>query len=145
MSRLRDLPSEDKVRAAAGEVIEQARQTGHRPSVLAVARRFGLSNTTFRRNFPDIARELGEHRRQPPTAAEGSIADTVEAARELTLLERNAKLLRDNTILAEHLELAVANIMRLTLENCQLRRELEAATKVTTLDSTSRQQMQRKR
>jgi AraC-like DNA-binding protein len=134
VSKLNDLPSQDEVRAAAGEVIDQARQTGHRPSVLAVARRFGLSNTTFRRNFPDIARELSEHRRRPPTAAEG----TVEGARELTLLERNAKLLRDNKILTDHLELAVANIMHLTLENRQLRRELEAAANVTTLDAASR-------
>ncbi|WIX83478.1 hypothetical protein QRX50_23325 [Amycolatopsis carbonis] len=45
--------------------------------------------------------------------------------------EHNAKLRRDNQTLHEHLNLAVATIMRLTLENAQLREELEAAAKVT--------------
>jgi hypothetical protein len=40
---------------------------------------------------------------------------------------------RDNQNLAEHLELAIANIQRLTLENHQLRSALEAAHKVTRL------------
>jgi hypothetical protein len=127
VSRSVELPAEHEVRAAAREIIDQARQTGHRPSVLAVARRFGLSNTTFRRNFPDVARELAEQRRTPPTAVEGSAA----ATRENTLRELHTTLLREKENLREHLELAAANIMRLTLQNRQLRRELEAASKVT--------------
>jgi hypothetical protein len=39
--------------------------------------------------------------------------------------------LRENKILANHLDLAVANIMRLTLEIHQLRRELEATSNIT--------------
>jgi AraC-like DNA-binding protein len=133
VSRSVQMPAEYEVRAAAREIIEQTRETGHRPSVLAVARRFGLSNTTFRRNFPDVARELGEQRRTPPTAVEGSAA----AARENTLRERHAIVLREKENLREHLELAAANIMRLTLENRQLRRELEAVSKVTRIAARS--------
>jgi AcrR family transcriptional regulator len=131
VSRSVDLPSKDHVREAAQTIVEQARHGGLRPSVLAIARRFGLSNTTFRRHFPDIARELGEHRRTPPPAVDGS----AEAAHQESMHESNAKLRRDNRTLLEHLELAVANIMRLTLENQQLRRELEVAAKVTRIDT----------
>ncbi|MBP2477707.1 hypothetical protein JOF53_006579 [Crossiella equi] len=88
MSRSVTLPAEHEVHAAAREAINQARQTGHQPSILAVARRFGLSNTTFRRNFPDIARELGEQRRTPQAAAGSSAA----AARESTLREPHMAL-----------------------------------------------------
>lgn len=41
------------------------------------------------------------------------------------------KLRQDNHDLREHLDMAAANIQRLALENQQLRRQLEAATKVT--------------
>ena len=41
------LPSEPQVRQAFTKLVEQARHNGHRPSVLALARQFGLSNTTF--------------------------------------------------------------------------------------------------
>jgi hypothetical protein len=43
-----------------------------------------------------------------------------------------------NHELAEHLELAVANIQRLTLENHRLRQQLETATKVTHIDRRPR-------
>lgn len=132
MSRMAKLPSEDQVRAAAQEIVEHARQNGHRPSVLAVARRFGLSNTTFRRNFPDLARELSGQRRTPSSP----IDDSAVAARQQTLQERNAKLRRDNQVLHEHLDLAVGTLMRLTLENSHLRGELEAATKVTRITAS---------
>ncbi len=128
MSRRADLPSADQVRHAVHEITKQAKDIGQRPSVLRVAQRFGLSNTTFRRNFPDIAREIGETRRLPDTA---STENSPQASRHVTLQERNAQLRRDNTALSEHLDLAVANIMRLTLDNQRLREELESATKVT--------------
>jgi hypothetical protein len=95
--------------------------------VLALAHQLGLANTTFRRHFPDIARELGQIRRTPTPE------HTSSAARNpcTKLQERNAKLGRDNAALTEHLELAIANIQRLTLETHQLREQLEAATKIT--------------
>lgn len=125
------LPSEDMVRRTIREITDQAKKTGRRPSVLAVARRLGLSNTTFRRNFPDIARQLGELRR---TAHSLEVAGSTAAQHYLTLQERNARLRQDKQTLEEHLQLAAANVMRLTLENRQLRRELEAATKVTRIE-----------
>jgi hypothetical protein len=40
-------------------------ETGRRPSVLALATRLGLANTTFRRNYPDICAELAAIARTP--------------------------------------------------------------------------------
>ncbi|MFI9754724.1 hypothetical protein [Streptomyces collinus] len=58
MTRRTDLPSEARVRAALTRLRQTATDTGKRPTVLAAqAREFGLSNTTFRRHFPDIARD----------------------------------------------------------------------------------------
>jgi hypothetical protein len=130
------MPSEDTVLKAVQEVTDQAAELGRRPSVLAVARRVGLSNTTFRRNFPEIARQLGEARRNGTAATAGAGDDQ----RRLSLQECNATLRRHNTELTEHLELATANIMRLTLENKRLREDLQAATKVTRIDQPSRRQ-----
>jgi hypothetical protein len=80
-----DMPGEDDVRHAVKEIIEQSTETGRRPSVLAAARRFGMSNTTFRRNFPEIAREIGELRRTPAFEVDGS----ADAQRYVTLSASN--------------------------------------------------------
>ena len=49
------------------------------------------------------------------------------------LVQDNAKLRGDNRDLAEHLELAIANIQRLTIDNQALREAREAARNVTRL------------
>jgi AcrR family transcriptional regulator len=130
MTRRGDRPREDEVRQALHEVVHDAARGGRAVSVLAVAAQVGLSNTTFRRNFPDLAREISERRRTPSQI-------TSEAARpgqQATLADKNARLRQDNARLREHLELAIANIQRLTLENHRLRRQLEDATAVTRID-----------
>lgn len=134
MTRTLDLPTAEQARQARDQVVAEARALGKRPSVLALARRFGLTNTTFRRHFPDIARELSEARRTPTP----DITTSPDARRYLTLQEQNAKLRQDNATLTEHLELAVANIQRLTLENRQLRKELESATKITRINTKTK-------
>ncbi len=63
MSRAAEQPTAEQARQARDCVLAEAAAAGKRPSVLTVARRSGLSNTTFRRHFPDIARELSEARR----------------------------------------------------------------------------------
>jgi regulator of replication initiation timing len=50
------------------------------------------------------------------------------------LADNNAQLRRDNTTMREHLELAIANVHRLSLDNHQLRRQLEDATAVVRID-----------
>jgi transposase-like protein len=115
------------VRHAFTQLVEQALHNGHRPSVLALARQFALSNTTFRRNYPEIVKELGEIRRTPAIEQ----ADTPAAAEHARIIARNAKLRRDNRQLRQYLDLAAANIARLAIDNHQLRQQLEQAHRIT--------------
>ncbi|MGH3966294.1 MAG: hypothetical protein ACRDZO_27295 [Egibacteraceae bacterium] len=122
MTRQTDLPSTDNVHTAIKHLSEA---TGKPPTVLALARHLGLANTTFRRHFPDIAAQLHHQRTQPEPSAEPD-----DVSRFEQLKRQNNELLRDKHELAEHLDLALANIQRLSLENHQLRQHLEALAKV---------------
>jgi len=128
VTRAPDLPTPAAVHEAMTAVITEADTAGRRPSVLAVARRLGLTNTTFRRNYPDASAEIGalRHTRPEPTHSND---DSVSALRH-----RIAELRQDNLTLTTHLELAIANIQRLTLDNHRLRQELEALGGVAKLD-----------
>ena len=55
MSRKIDLPDQAHVRAVLADMLAEAAAGGAKPSVLALARRLGLSNATFWRHFRDIA------------------------------------------------------------------------------------------
>lgn len=129
MTRRAELPHRDQVQAAIAHL---SQATGKPPTVLALAGHLELANTTFRRNFPDIATELSQRRAHP-----ASPRDPADASRFEQLKRDNDKLRRDNHELAEHLELAIANIQRLTLDNHRLRRALETSGKVTRIDPTS--------
>ncbi|WP_405876805.1 MULTISPECIES: hypothetical protein [unclassified Streptomyces] len=132
MTRRTDLPSEARVRAALTRLRQTATDTGKRPTVLALAREFGLSNTTFRRHFPDIARDIAEAART--SAPE---ADTPTSHYD-QLVARNAKLKRRNKELIAHLTLAAARIQQVTLDNQRLKQQLEAATGVTRIGTHGR-------
>jgi hypothetical protein len=133
MSRRTALPAEAQVRKALAELVGRCDENGTRPSVLALAAQFELSNTTFRRNFPDIAAEIGAARTLPPAK------DHPQAiSRYDRLIARNAKLRRANRDLRDHLTLAAAHIQRLTLENDRLLRTVETATGVTRLPRSAR-------
>ncbi|MFF1744971.1 hypothetical protein [Streptomyces mirabilis] len=130
MTRRVDAPSEVRVRAALEELRRRAGANSTQPSVLALARTLGMSNTTFRRHFPDIAQEITAIRSTPTTPEVSG-----EPTRRDRLVARNAKLKRRNRELTETLELAACHIQRITLENQKLREQLEAATGVTRLTS----------
>ncbi|MEU9735229.1 hypothetical protein [Streptomyces sp. NPDC048002] len=132
MTRRTDLPSEARVRAALARLSQKASETGKRPTVLALAREFGLSNTTFRRHFPDIARDIAEAARTSASAA-----DTPVSHYDL-LVARNAKLKRRNKELTAHLMLAAARIQQITLDNDRLKQQLEAATGVARIGAQHR-------
>jgi transposase-like protein len=125
------MPPESQVRQAFTQLVEQARHNGHRPSVLALARQFDLSNTTFRRHYPEIVQELAQIRRTP--AIEHT--DSPAATEHDRIIAGNAKLRRDNRQLRQHLDLAAANIARLTIDNHQLRQQLEQAHRITNIAS----------
>jgi AraC-like DNA-binding protein len=124
------LPSHDDVQLAIKRLTET---TGKPLTVLALARHLGLANTTFRRHFPDITTELTQQRSPAPADS-----DPVAASRFEKIQRENTELRRARRELAEHLELAIANIQRLTLDNHHLRQQLHAATKITHINARSR-------
>jgi hypothetical protein len=91
-----------------------------------LARRLGLSNTTFRRRYPEIAREIADHRATPPTLRSGPTEHD-------RLVARNAKLRRRNSELNSQLALAIAQIQFLALRAARLEEDLKAQTNVTQL------------
>ena len=123
-------PSLDEVHHAISAITEA---TGKAPSTLAVANQLGLANTTFRRQFPDIAATLTRNR----SAQRGSQSAPQSAPYE-TLKQHNAKLRREIAELTEQLDLAIANIQRLTLENHRLRQERDEASRVTPITEARR-------
>ena len=126
--------TEADVRIALNALREDAAATGHRrPSVLALARRLGLANTTLRRRFPAICVELATG-----PAGKGQAAHTaVDSTTLVGLRQASAQLRRDNENLAANLEVAIANIQRLTLQTHDLREALEHAHGVTRLPRRS--------
>jgi hypothetical protein len=108
--------------AVLDDLRQQAAPRGARVSVLALAKRVGLANTTFRRRFPDITEQMMaglNDASQPSADSPASYKDT------------EAKLRQRNRDLQDNLELAISAIQRLTLENHSLRQQLEVARAVT--------------
>jgi hypothetical protein len=121
------MPSEQTVRDALHDLKADAETTGRHPSVLALTARVGLPNTTFRCRYPSICAELAH----APRRAVSSANATVTAYENLA--HAHAQLRQDHNALAEHLELAIANIQRLTLDDHELRQVLETTRSVTRL------------
>ncbi|MCX4819669.1 hypothetical protein OG883_07065 [Streptomyces sp. NBC_01142] len=128
--RVSDLP-EALVRKHLQEVLDTCRETNTRPSVLMLARRLGLTNTTFRRRYPEVAREIADHRAVPVTPSSGPTEHD-------RLVARNAKLRRRNRDLAAQLALAAAQIQHLALRNERLQEALETASNVTSINRKPR-------
>lgn len=93
-----------------------------------LARRLDLTNTTFRRRYPDIAREIADHRATPVDPRSGPTAHD-------RLVARNAKLRRRNRELTAQLALAADQIQNLALRNERLQEALEETSNVTSINS----------
>ncbi|MFJ9776142.1 hypothetical protein ACIRVF_33730 [Kitasatospora sp. NPDC101157] len=134
MTHPADIPVEARVRRVMDQYLSECRDNGNRPSVLALATKLGLSITTFRRHFPELAKEISTLRTSPPvptrTDARSNPYDV--------LVARNAKLRRANRSLTENLRFAAAQIQRLALDNTRLGSALEEATKVARLPERRR-------
>lgn len=124
--------TEAGVRTALNELREDAATGGVRLSVLALARRLGLPNTTLRRRFPAICAELATG-----PAAPGQAAYAAGNTALTSLRQENVRLRRDNENLAANLEVAISNIQRLTLQAHNLAEALEHARGVTRLPRRS--------
>jgi hypothetical protein len=140
MTRKIDLPAEDHVRAVMAAMLTDAAAGGPRPTVLALARSLGLANATFWRHYHDIATELRHH------AARARQADPAPGQNQYPgrageLASQNAALRRERDHLASQLEAALSHLRRLTIDNAELRRELETARAITRIgrpDTASR-------
>src|ERR1700737_2718021 len=130
MSRKIDLPDQAHVRAVLADMLAEAAAGGAKPSVLALARRLGLSNATFWRHFRDIATEI-RHTAGASMAQPGGQNPQRDRAGELA--SQNAGLRRERDRLADQLEAALSHLRRLTIDNAQLRHDLEAAHNITHL------------
>ena len=107
MTRHAGLPTPDEVQAALSAMARDCNQV----NVLALARRLGLANTTFRRNFPNVVAQLAQ---QAPAAAGPPARTRPEETRDLA--HANAVLRTQNHDLLRQLDLACAQIQRLALE-----------------------------
>ncbi len=125
------LPIEAQIQVARLEMAADAASAGKRPSVTDLAHRVGLTNATFWRHFPGIAREVAAERRlSPPSGPPGPSERPPDRRHE------EARLRCKNRTLTEQLEFAIDNLQRLTLENHRLRRELEQLSNVSRLPTS---------
>jgi predicted ArsR family transcriptional regulator len=129
MTRRVNLPDVDLVRQAATDVIAAARAEGRRPTVVALAGRLGMSNATFWRHFPDVARDLVAAARSTESPPAGSDAPN----RYDRLADDHSRLKQANAELTRDLARAAAAIQRLALDNHELRQQLAATTGVISL------------
>jgi len=129
-----DIPAETQVRRVLDAYLAECHDNGKRPSVLALAGKLGMSNTTFRRHFPQHAKEVSEARSRPEHPDE---ADAQPSPYDV-LAARNARLRRVNRMLTGNLKLAAAQIQRLGMENARLREALETSSNVSRIDQPAR-------
>ena len=130
MTRLADIPAEARVPPVLDQYLTECHDNGKHTSVLALATKLGMTNTTFRRHFPQQAKEISEARSNPEPRAG---AKTQPSPHDV-LAARNAKLRRANHALTGNLRLAAAQIQRLGMENARLREALEASSNITRID-----------
>lgn len=107
------MPGDDDVRAMLTQLRDDAGHGGRQPSVLALARRLGMANTTFRRNYPGVVAELAQ-----PAAARPLPESAVSRYQQLQ--QASTQLRSDNQQLRHDLGIAAAVIQRLTLDNQRL-------------------------
>lgn len=125
MTRRVALPAETEVRAALTEL--KSADPDRPPTVLSLARRLGLTNATFWRHFPGIAKEVADARRAQAPSAQPAIAPfAIDTDAKTTI----GQLRNEKANLREQLEVAIAHIQHLTLQNRALREQLEQALKV---------------
>ena len=134
MSRRADIPAEARIRRVLDQYVNECQDNGTRPTVLALAAKSGLSNTTFRRHFPDLAKEISAARSNPEPHAE---AEKRRTPCEV-LAARNTKLRRANRSLTENLHFAAARLQRLAVDNARLREALAASSNVTRINNPDR-------
>ncbi|MDV6270818.1 hypothetical protein [Rhodococcus globerulus] len=129
MIRPSGLPTTAVVSVEFAALLAESAERGVLPSVLALARRLGIANTTLRRNFPEVVDALSGRRQ---TARNRSTRNAPTTHIDALALE-NQQLRTRNRELTEHIALASSQIQQLSREAHQLRAELHQRTAVTTI------------
>lgn len=124
MSRRVLLPTELQIAETLAALRRE--QPAKPPTVVAVADRLGLTNATFWRHFPDLCQEIADARRRAvgTQPVPNRSPDDVD---QRTIL---ARLRDNNSRLERELEVAAAEVQRLTLENRALIAHAQQASKV---------------
>jgi AcrR family transcriptional regulator len=130
VSRRAELPAERQVREVLAQMRAEAAAGGPAPSVLALARRLGLSNTTFWRHYRDIATEIRHSVHADTAPADGPAP---RPGRSTELATENARLRLEHDRMAGQIEAALGHLRRLAIDNARLRRDLEEARGITSL------------
>jgi hypothetical protein len=128
MTKRVEIPTEEEVETCVRLMTER---TGTPPPVIAVARELQLSNATFWRYFPEIARTVADARRASRRNTEPGPGETDEkqsgdGTGDVLLAKSAARTARWE----KDLQAAAAQIQRLTLENAALRAQLAEASAV---------------
>jgi DNA-binding transcriptional ArsR family regulator len=123
------LPAEAEVRAAMTHLVKHATIAGARPTATALAARLGISRPALYRHFRPLVEELL------------TTASSHEEVRRRRIRDRDgeiARLRREKEDLRRHVELYEEIIRQLTVENDQLKRQLEDQAGLAHLDSLRR-------
>lgn len=131
MTQSSKMPTAAAVSAELAELVTESTERGVLPSVLALARRLGIANTTLRRNFPEAVEALTKHRQ-----TDRSTPTPTEPTSHIQHLElENRKLRTRNRELTEQIALASSQIQQLSIEGHHLRTELHHRNSVTTIST----------
>lgn len=121
MTRQIPLPNAETVAEAIQELAQQSSVTGRRVSVSGLARHLGLPNTTLRRHYPDLIDEVN---------AAAPLNHPGHNSKDDELRQSISRLHNENRDMRTHLDIAIAHIQRLTIENDQLRRHAETVNQI---------------
>ncbi|NEB03740.1 hypothetical protein [Streptomyces sp. SID13726] len=113
----RALPDVDTVKAAIDTVLDEAFDSGRRPTVTAIERRLGIPHATFHRHYADL---IDTHFR-PRIPAARSQTRTDRPKTDGPNEENLRRLRQENTDLRRTLALYEEAIRQLTLENHAMR------------------------
>jgi len=125
MTRRIPLPSESEVRTALAQ-LSAANDSGI-VTARDLARQLGLANSTFWRHFSEIAQEVANENRVAFRVAQAAPEHSPRGG------DPERALRKENASLRDQIELAVAHIQRLTIDNQTLRDQLEAQTNIVKL------------
>ncbi|MDJ0363415.1 hypothetical protein [Rhodococcus sp. H29-C3] len=119
------LPDDSAVQAAMASVLSESAASGRRATITSVEARLGITHATFYRNYPALIDWFQTQQRNRGSA-------TPRAGTE-SATETLVRIRRENSDLKSLAAVYAEAIRQLTLDNAELRTQLEGISGVTTL------------